>query len=312
MAGLALAYEAVAYPHLNMSLQLKSIYTRAELEQRCKNAKRRRQLHDKLRNKSLFKPVPLKKAFESRKRKGHDPLWARPPKARAGRNVNEEASIRRKIAERMARQILEAKNDNNIDETDVSCILRTWGSNPNKARKNVSSGDPVYSDTFGLVVHRACSKPILSRLTRMYPNVARILNLWLRHHCSRQCFPATSISVNIEYRAKRHRDAGNLGPSAVKAFGPFRGGQLRIFPKDTGKGDVNKLSLRASRLLPVKRRLQYFDGRKCHEVLPFQGPRMSVVWFTSGRYSHASAATQRTLTNLGFEIPTSTRIHRAE
>ena len=151
-----------------------------------------RQLHDKLRNKSLFKPVPLKKAFESRpdeptagwsssrqlfvlvavsssdwrilretdpppaimegdfgtskrivdfplnkiketlcntptvcsktsqmlenhvsplwdvallyfylfkigfpwsshrKRKGHDPLWARPPKARAGRNVNEE------------------------------------------------------------------------------------------------------------------------------------------------------------------------------------------------------------------------------
>ena len=35
-----------------------------------------------------------------------------------------------------------------------------------------------------------------------------------------------------EYRAKRHRDAGNLGPSAVKAFGPFRGGQLRIFPKD--------------------------------------------------------------------------------
>ena len=25
-----------------------------------------------------------------RKRKGHDPLWARPPKARAGRNVNEE------------------------------------------------------------------------------------------------------------------------------------------------------------------------------------------------------------------------------
>lgn len=34
--------QAVAYPHLNMSLQLKSIYTRAELEQRCKNAKRRR------------------------------------------------------------------------------------------------------------------------------------------------------------------------------------------------------------------------------------------------------------------------------
>ncbi len=34
--------QVVAYPHLNMSLQLKSIYTRAELEQRCKNAKRRR------------------------------------------------------------------------------------------------------------------------------------------------------------------------------------------------------------------------------------------------------------------------------
>ncbi len=34
----------------------------------------------------------------------------------------QEASIRRKIAERMARQILEVKKDN-IDETDVSCIL---------------------------------------------------------------------------------------------------------------------------------------------------------------------------------------------
>ena len=43
-----------------------------------------------------------------------------------------------------------------------------------------------------------------------------------------------------------------------------------------------------------------------------RGPRMSVVWFTSGRYSHASAATQRALTNLGFEIPTSTKIHRTE
>lgn len=59
---------------------------------------------------------------------------------------------------------------------------RTWGSNPNKARKNVSSGDPVYSDTFGLVVHRACSKPILSRLTRMYPNVARPEGIrWYRY-----------------------------------------------------------------------------------------------------------------------------------
>ena len=40
-----------------------------------------------------------------------------------GSAKSQEASIRRKIAERMARQILEAKKDNNIDETDVSCIL---------------------------------------------------------------------------------------------------------------------------------------------------------------------------------------------
>ena len=44
-----------------------------------------------------------------------------------------------------------------------------------------------------------------------------------------------------EYRAKRHRDGGNLGPSAVKAFGPFRGGQLRIFPKDRGGGWLSGL-----------------------------------------------------------------------
>ena len=54
----------------------------------------------------------------------------------------------------------------------------------------------------------------------------------------------------------------------------------------------------------------HWSFRSCS---PFRGRRPSHVrGVTSGRYSHASAATQRALTNLGFEIPTSTRIHRAE
>ena len=54
-------------------------------------------------------------------------------------------------------------------------------------------------------------------------------------------FPFTSISVNVNYAAARHRDRNNVGPSAIKAFGRYRGGQLLYWPKDERCGDVKDL-----------------------------------------------------------------------
>ena len=55
--------------------------------------------------------------------------------------------------------------------------------------------------------------------------------------------------MNFAYAARRHRDSYKVGPSVVKAFGSFTGGELLYWPEDNGNKSVEALTFDARREL---------------------------------------------------------------
>ena len=46
-----------------------------------------------------------------------------------------------------------------------------------------------------------------------------------------------------------------------------------------------------------------FDGRRGHEVLPFEGERYSLVYFTQGDYASMNNKESTLLEEMGFAVP---------
>ena len=142
-----------------------------------------------------------------------DPDRATPPVKRSRKRANSEAEGL--LASGCA-----------VSGEKVLRVLRSWKFSENVSRVNVMPRDAhfVLSDTLGLVCTRTGAVSV-SRLTNQYPAVFQVLCAWLRHAWPlADRFPFTSISVNCNYAAQRHRDCGNVGPSLTKAFGEFCGG----------------------------------------------------------------------------------------
>jgi hypothetical protein len=81
--------------------------------------------------------------------------------------------------------------------------------------------------------------------------------------------PFTSITLNQNYAAAKHRDKGNVGPSYLVSFGEYTGGALSIHEGDlSGSHDVRTpLITDFSKIL--------------HSVEPFEGQRYSLVFYTA-------------------------------
>lgn len=317
------AFKVLDYPHLGMRLEVGAIYTQAELETRCgrHHPERRRMLHRKLADKSLFKPVSLRRALQRVKKtivkKESQPLWVKPPALR-GRDANEEVGRCRLIADGMAASILRDADEKKILISDEAVLLtlRAWGFHLNRLRTNVipAGQDGVFSDTLGLTRSRA-GITTMSSLSRRYQNITKLLMTWFSQHKPSTLdddFPVTSISVNSSYAAKRHRDKNNAGPSVIRAFGSFKGGNLRYWPGDDRRVRVEELQRRDSQTLRVRTAAAVFDGRRAHEVTPFQGrERFSLVFFTVGKYWEASHRVKLLGTRMGFCLPTPESLKRA-
>lgn len=187
-------------------------------------------------------------------------------------------------------------------------MLRLWRFRPNKMRENVRrEGTPfVYSETLGLV-QSFTQQWYLSQRSRRHPAVLKLLCRWLRSHISPQAkeFAFTSVTINAAYSAKRHRDAGNVGPSIVKAFGEFSGGELMYWPGDRPEKrlKLEELSARDLVTLDVKENLVLFDGNRAHEVCPFDGERYSVVFFARRGYENVPMRLQREYKALNGYFP---------
>jgi len=230
----------------------------------------------------------------------------------AGKQCNSEnADIQtaRVIANEMARRKLESGKQ--ISDSDVVEVLQTWGFNDNDSRLNVmpEGVTSVHSDTLGILRLRDGRYRVFDPTTR-YEHVTKLL-CKLFDTSKGDEFPKdfgfTGININHNYAARRHRDANNEGPSAIKAIGKFTGGKLDYFPKDvkkSGRCDVKELDSKESITVDLSKKFVMFNGNNAHSVQPFKGERFSVVFFTTSKFYKIQDKERKTLTKLGFKIPT--------
>lgn len=214
----------------------------------------------------------------------------------------------RLMAQQEAKARLEAAESAGriISDEDIEVVLKRWPFFKNPHRKNVLPDNKswVWSDTLGLLRDRI-GHIHLTGSTRRYPQVTELFCRWLTDRLPKEAkgFTFTTINVNCNYAAKRHRDNGNFGPSMIKAFGSFTGGQLQYWPEDPGEGDVMKLSKDANVTLDIAKGLALFNGNCGHSVQKFNGSRYSVVYFTVSCHSQASKDDKAKLERLGFTYP---------
>ena len=206
-----------------------------------------------------------------------------------------------------------------VTDGDVLLVFRLWSFRKNDIRVNVTPEGLqwVYSDTLGLIRDR-CGQYIMTGPTKADPRVVRLVNAWMRHcwtERSPQTFCCTSISVNSGYAAKLHRDRNNHGPSICKAVGDFSGGLLGYFADDNRTMELRTLKQNHEHeavYFHVKSAFQLFDGNRAHWVEPYEGERISFVFFTVGKYWKANPDVLADLRDCGFEIPTPESMAHAE
>merc|ERR1739848_471638 len=94
--------------------------------------------------------------------------------------------------------------------------------------------------------------------------VPRLLNRWLldRLPSDMKDFKFTSLNLNCNYAAKLHRDGNNFGPSMIRAFGQFTGGELNYWPEDDRKTQpkLELLSDERKKVLELNKGLALFNG----------------------------------------------------
>ena len=71
----------------------------------------------------------------------------------------------------------------------------------------------------------------VSRVTTKYPSLTRLANEWFRANRSDACPGWTSITVNVNLEAAKHRDTNNAA-SALVSLGEFKGGDLFVWRND--------------------------------------------------------------------------------
>jgi len=224
----------------------------------------------------------------------------------------ESADIRlqRRVADAIAKQKL--SSGKKIVDADASEVLHHWGFSENIARVNVMQPGQkyVYSDTVGAIRARSFGfHP--TPPTRRYPFFLKLLNKWCLDNKPAGLsakFVCTAINLNCNYNGRRHRDQNNEGPSIIRAFGKFKGGKLRYWPKDvkkTSRPSLDSLNAKDAKVFDLSKQTIVFDGNRAHEVDAFQGERYSVVFFTASGHGKGKPKDVEFLRNdCGFPFPT--------
>lgn len=131
----------------------------------------------------------------------------------------------------------------------------------NKYRKKVGDGR---SQAFGVVGRRCLPVDYSRQCWRR----AYLYKLLLDFGTKYVNIPWNAITVNQNYQAKPHYDRHNVGDSFLVAFGEYTGGELVIHegPK-AGTWDIRH------------RAIQDNFSKCLHEVKPFSGTRVSLVYY---------------------------------
>uniref|UniRef100_A0A7S4RRD2 Uncharacterized protein n=1 Tax=Alexandrium monilatum TaxID=311494 RepID=A0A7S4RRD2_9DINO len=219
---------------------------------------------------------------------------------------------RRSLANQQAKEVLELleAEPRKLTDFEVLSVLRLWDFRENVTRQNVMKPGQtfIYSDTVGLVADRT-GHIVAKEETRRYPQFGQFLCRWLRDHTPDDLgadFVFTSININKNYAGRLHRDGSNVGPSCLKAFGDFKGGQLNYFAEDDRSIKLEVLEETMSERsvkLDVAHGLALFDGKRGHWVDEFEGERYSLVFFTCPRYDRMTDDTRQIMDAAGFPVP---------
>eukprot|EP00931_Biecheleriopsis_adriatica_P092312 TRINITY_DN66128_c0_g1_i1.p1 TRINITY_DN66128_c0_g1~~TRINITY_DN66128_c0_g1_i1.p1 ORF type:complete len:539 (+),score=113.61 TRINITY_DN66128_c0_g1_i1:243-1619(+) len=217
----------------------------------------------------------------------------------------------RLVAQKDAKEILEAADREGriVTDEEMVRVLERWSFKKNNTRNNVmpKGRDWVFSDTLGMLRDRQ-GDIHLTAPTRRYPQVAELFARWLTDRLPEDVkdFKFTSMNVNCNYAARLHRDAGNFGPSFIRAFGQFTGGKLNYWPEDAGAPtSLEKSGLTNANKVQfnLDKELAMFNGNCGHSVDPFQGTRYSIVWFTLGCHDQISKEDREKLNKIGIPCP---------
>jgi len=221
-----------------------------------------------------------------------------------------EVHVGRLKAQEMAKLVLQdvEKTGRKVTDRDVLACLRLWGFKQNGNRHNVmkEGQEFVFSDTLG-VLGGYDGSVIVPTSTTHYPEFIKVVTRWLDDHLPpslKQAFRYTSINVNADYAAALHRDSNNEGPSLIKAFGEFTGGELNYWPDDDKYANaLDDCKAAYCTTTDIQKKLVLFDGNRGHSVQDFEGQRFSIVFFTVSKYARANAGMRQALENLGIRYP---------
>ena len=117
--------------------------------------------------------------------------------------------------------------------------------------------------------------------------------------------PAAQKQYTAIFRQSTSRpgDGNNFGPSMIKAFGEFTGGELSVWPEDDKSGSLKTLPEKKKITLDISKNLALFNGNTAHEVADFEGSRYSVVYFTAGCHAKMPDDVRQQLKDLDFMLP---------
>lgn len=221
-------------------------------------------------------------------------------------------ALGRRKAQDHARQILkaiEAEGNRPVKDDEVLACLQLWGFKENSNRGNVTPDGQkfVYSDTVGLIKMSTCERTLLTVGTKRYPEFSQLITRWLKERLPaefEQEFTYTSININKNYAGRLHRDGNNAGPSFIKAFGDFQGGELNYWPSDDKRTPLEEFKDKDKVTLNIKENLLLFDGNRGHSVNPFTGERYTLVFFSVRTWSKAPEEEVRDAISCGIPVPT--------
>jgi len=117
-------------------------------------------------------------------------------------------------------------------------------------------------------------------------------------------FTYTSININKNYAGRLHRDGNNVGPSFIKAFGEFTGGNLNYFASDDKKKPLEEFNDKDKTSIDIRSNLLLFDGNRGHYVSEFKGERYSLVFFSLRTWNKVPAEDRKAAKEVGIPLPT--------
>ena len=112
-----------------------------------------------------------------------------------------------------------------------------------------------------------CSKLKWKRNQDIFNNSCKFFDRYIEN------FEYTTIQYNYCNRSAKHIDGNNVGISYIIAFGEYTGGRLIVYDKKTDE----------PQFIDIKNKFYCFNGSEIyHETEPFEGVRVSLVYFQLG------------------------------